>query len=199
MPLAIAAVATLWAWPAAAQDEPGGPRQLAERETLHSRGDVRPFRLGLVNAFNVGFGGELDNPSSSYHLGADLAFPTGRSMRYHLELTFQDLNGHTGLRFAPLTLGYEIPIRQSFLPPSLSLTVEVLLSVIQADVLFDSGYTIALSSGLRAAVMLSYDTFFFSLVPIGFELRYAYGTQDVGIRTGLGANWPFYFVIGVEL
>ena len=172
---------------------------MVEREIVSSKGDVRPFRLGLVNAFNVGFGGELDNPSPSYHLGADLAFPTGRSMRYHLELTFQDLNGHTGLRFGPLTLGYEIPIRQDFLPPDLALQVEVLLSVIQADVLFDAGYTIALSSGLRAQLMLSYETFFFAFVPIGFELRYAYGTQDVGIRTGLGANWPFYFVIGVEL
>ncbi len=190
---------------AEAEPEPGGPRgpiEAPEKPAIDAEipaGGTRPFRLGLVNAFNVGFGGQLDNPSPSYHLGLDFAFPTGRRMRYHFEIAFQDLNNYTGLRFSPITLGYEIPIEQQFLPRDWVLTAEVMLTLCQADVLFDDGYAIALSSALRGQIILSYGMAFAALVPIGFEIRYAYGKQDVGIRSGFGANWPFYLLIGVEL
>src|SRR5262245_47724496 len=130
--LCAATLAALFAVPSAAfgqEDEPGGPK--VEIETPQKKSDVRPFRLGLAQQFWMGIGGQLDNPRPAYNLTADFAFPTGRSMRYHFELAYANLNDHSGLRASPLILGYEIPIEQTFLPPELSLEVEVLLSLIQ--------------------------------------------------------------------
>jgi hypothetical protein len=147
----------------------------------------------------MGIGGKLDNPSPSYNLAVDMGFPTGRTMRYHVEIGYQNLNDYSGLRVAPLTLGYEIPIEQRFLPPEVQLDVEILLGIISAEVLFNEGYSISLASNLRAQVVLSYEMFFAALTPIGFEVRYAYGVESVGIRTGAGVNWPFHLWIGVSL
>lgn len=181
---------------ASAQDEPGQPRALPER----SAGDVvdrRPFRLGLSNAFWVGFSGALSNPVPAYSIGLDIGFPTGRRVRYHVEVGFQSLNGYDGLRFAPLTLGYGIPIPE--VKRGLSLEVEILLDVIRAEVLFDDKFAVALSSGLRAQLVASYGMGFVAFAPLGFELRYAYGVEDTGITTGAGADWPFHLTVGLEL
>lgn len=159
--------------------------------------EVRPFRLGLTNAFWVGFTGPMSNPVPSYNLAMDLGFPTGRTMRYHVEIGFQSLNGHNGLRVAPLTLGYEAQLPE--VNDKLHFSVEVLLSIVQAEVIFDRGYAIALSSGLRAQVVMVYEPFFLAFCPLGFSVRYAYGIEDTGIRTGAGADWPFTFTLGAEL
>jgi hypothetical protein len=158
---------------------------------------VRPFRLGLSNSFWLGFSGEISNPVPAYAVALDLGFPTGRRMRYHVEVGYQSLNGHDGLRFSPLTLGYGIPIPD--VARGLRLEVEVLLDIVRAEVLFDDKYVVSLSSGLRAQVVASYGVGFLAFAPLGFELRYAYGIEDTGIRTGVGANWPFHLTLGVEL
>lgn len=158
---------------------------------------VRPFRLGLSNAFWVGFSGEIANPIPAYAIGLDLAFPTGRRMRYHVEVGYQSLNGHDGLRFSPLTLGVGIPLPE--IHSKWKVEIEILLDVVRAEVLFDDKYVVSLSSGLRAQIVASYGVGFVAFAPLGFELRYAYGIEDTGIRTGAGANWPFHLTVGVEL
>jgi hypothetical protein len=179
------------------EDEPGAPRVRAEPAPPAID---RPFRLGLNNEFSIGFAGQMKNPSPAYDLMADFAFPTGRKLRYHFLVGFRDLNGWNGVRVSPLTLGFDIPVRQQFLPPELSLEVEVLFTVVQADALFGSElYNIALSSGVRARLLLNYEDFFASLTPIGLEIGYAYGTKDVGIQTSFGAQWPIHLAIGVNL
>lgn len=158
---------------------------------------VRPFRLGVSNSFWVGFSGGIANPVPAYAVALDLGFPTGRRMRYHVEVGFQSLNGHDGLRFSPLTLGYSIPIPD--VAQGLRIEAEILLDVVRAEALFADKYVISLSSGLRAQVVVSYGVTFAAFAPLGFEMRYAYGVEDTGIRTGVGANWPFHLTLGVEL
>lgn len=159
--------------------------------------EVRPFRLGLSNAFWVGFSGEIANPVPAYAVGLDLAFPTGRRMRYHVEIGYQSLNGYDGLRFAPLTLGIAIPLPE--MSRSLDVEIEILVDVIRAELLFDDKYALSLSSGVRAQLVASFGIGFVAFAPLGFEVRYAYGVEDTAIRTGAGANWPFNLTVGVEL
>lgn len=158
---------------------------------------VRPFRLGLSNSFWVGFSGEISNPIPAYAVALDLGFPTGRRMRYHVEIGYQNLNGHDGLRFSPLTLGIAIPLPE--LARKVQVEIEILVDVVRAEVLFDDKYVVSLSSGLRAQLVATYGVGFVALSPLGFELRYAYGIEDTGIRIGAGANWPFHLTLGVEL
>ncbi|MFO0723392.1 MAG: hypothetical protein U1E65_06405 [Myxococcota bacterium] len=166
--------------------------------TAWADGDrIRPFRLGLTNAFWVGFTGPLSNPVPAYNLGLDLGFPTGRTMRYHVEVGFENLNGHNGLKLAPLSIGYEAQLPE--FNDKLHFSIEVMLMIVQAEVIFDRGYAIALSSGLRAQVVMVYEPFFVAFSPLGFTVRYAYGIQDTGIRTGAGGDWPFLLTIGAEL
>lgn len=161
------------------------------------RSGARPFLLGLTQGFGVGFGGSLSNPAPSYLIGLDLGFATGRSARYHVEIGLQTLNGSTGVRFAPLTLGYELWLAD--LGDDRRVGVEFALALVSAEALFGDRYAIALSSGVRATALLSWGPAFAGLTVLGAEVRYAYGLEDVGIQTGVGANWPFRLTLGVEL
>jgi hypothetical protein len=209
----MASLARLAALPAYAQpgDEPrddappaptspappsGVPGPAATPEAAQ-RGGARPFWLGLTQGFGVGFGGSLSNPAPSYLISLDLGFATGRSARYHVELGLQTLNGSTGVRFAPLTLGYELWLAE--LGDDRRVGVELALSLVSAEALFGDRYAIALSSGVRATALLSWGPAFAGLTVLGAEVRYAYGLEDVGIQTGIGANWPFRLTLGVEL
>lgn len=158
---------------------------------------IRPFRLGVSNAFLIGLAGEIKNPRPAYSLSADFGFPTGRAVRWHVELGYQDLNDHTGLRFSPLVLGYSIPLRLEGLP--VDLEVEVLARVLGAEILFNDGFAIALSSGLGAQLVAVYGIGYLAFAPLGFEVRYAYGLERIGIDTGTGFNWPLQLTVGVEL
>jgi len=157
----------------------------------------RPFRMGLTNEFWVGFSGPLSNPVPSYDLALEMSFPTGRRARYHVEIGFETLNGYDGIRVAPLTIGYAIPVPE--LTQGLRVEVELLLDIVKAEVLFGDHFAVALSSGLRAQVVASYGLGFVAFCPLGFQVRYAYGVEDTGITTGGGADWPFMFTLGVEL
>ncbi|MCC7386263.1 MAG: hypothetical protein IT384_30750 [Deltaproteobacteria bacterium] len=198
--LLLASALSAVAPPASAQapDEPGGPR-LTEGGPASGGLGERAFRLGLINDFTMGIGGQLDNPSPAYRFAVDFAFPSGRAMRYHVLVGFQNLNGYDGVYFAPLTFGYEIPIRQKFLPPGVNMEVELVLLLLQAEAIFSDEYSISLSSGFRPQLLLTYDMGYLALTFIGFEVRYAYGVGDVGIKTGAGVNWPIHIALGVEL
>jgi hypothetical protein len=156
---------------------------------------VRPFRLGVQNSFFFGFAGAIQNPQPAYTLTADFGFPTGRRARWHVELGYMDLNGYSGFRINPFVLGYTIPLMKK----PVQLEVEVIAAILQSEILFNDGFAIALSSGLRAQLVLVYGIGFVAFAPIGFEIRYAYGLQDIGVDTGVGANWPLQLTIGVEL
>lgn len=157
--------------------------------------EARAFRLGVQSAFWFGFAGSIENPRPAYTVAADFGFPTGRRARWHVELGYQDLNGYTGLRINPFVLGYSIPI----LEEPFELEVEIVAAILQSEILWNDGYSIALSSGLRAQVLAVYGPGFVAFAPLGFEIRYAYGLQDIGIETGAGANWPLVLTLGVEL
>jgi hypothetical protein len=157
--------------------------------------ESRAFRFGATNAFFFGIGGKLSNPRPAYNLLGDFGFPSGRHMRWHVELGYENLSGFTGFRLNPFILGYEIPI----LREPVRLEVEVIASILQSEVLFNNGYAIALSSGLKAQVVVVYGAAFAGFAPLGFEIRYAYGLQSIGIDTGVGANWPLQLTVGVEL
>ena len=58
---------------------------------------------------------------------------------------------------------------------------------------------VALSAGLRSQVVVTYGIGWAAFAPIGFEARYAYGVEDVGITAGSGFNWPLVLTLGVEL
>lgn len=155
----------------------------------------RGFRLGLQNSFFFGFAGKLHNPEPAYGLALDFGFPTGRSARWHVEIGYQDLNGYSGVKFNPFILGYTIPL----LKTPLTLELEVIGAILQTEILFGNGYAIALSAGMRAQLVAVYGIGYFAFAPLGFEIRYAYGTEDIGIDTGAGANWPMMLIVGVEL
>ncbi|MCK6546018.1 hypothetical protein L6R52_09125 [Myxococcota bacterium] len=178
--------------------EPAPKKTAKKKRTRRERvdaGDVRALRLGVQSTFWMGIGGRLDNPSPAYDLTADFGFPTGRTGRWHFELGYRDLNGWTGLRVNPFVLGFAIPVYEG----DFHLEIEILAAIIQSEVLFGDGFSIALSSGLRSQLVLVYGVGFAALAPIGFEIRYAYGVQDIGIDTGVGANWPIALTVGLEL
>jgi hypothetical protein len=155
----------------------------------------RGFRLGWTNSLLFGFAGGITNPEMAYGTAIDFGFPTGRAVRYHVDIGFENLNAFKGLKFSPLTLGYAIPVWNR----EFALEVEVLVTIIEAEVLWKDLYSIALGSGLRGQVVLTYGRGFVGFSPIGIAVRYAYGDQDIGIRTGVGANWPLQLTLGVEL
>lgn len=180
-----------------AQTSTAGGGRVVVRERLV---DVsRPFRLGVTNGFLFGFAGQIKNPKPAYAISADFGFPTGRAVRWHVELGYEDLNGYTGFRVSPLVLGYAIPILRKQTRDTIELEVEILATVIQSEILFNDGFAISLSSGLRAQIVAVYGIGYAALAPLGFEVRYAYGVQNVGIATGVGANWPLLLTVGVEL
>jgi hypothetical protein len=158
----------------------------------------RAMRLGLQNAFWLGFGGEFTDPVPAYMIGLDFGFPAGRSVRYHVVISYQTLSGQDGFRLNPLTVGYAIPAWNG----AFSLEVEVLATILQGEAWFKNGfYTAALGSGLSGQVVLNYGLGFVAFAPLGFEVRYIYahGKQDFGLRTGVGVNWPMTLTLGVEL
>jgi hypothetical protein len=155
----------------------------------------RPFRFGVENGFFFGFGGKLKNPKPAYNIAADFAFPSGRAIRWHVEIGYQNLNGFTGFRVNPFIIGYTIPIIRE----PVHLEAEVIGAILQSEILFNNGYAIALSSGLRAQIVLLYGPGYVAFAPLGFEIRYAYGLQSIGIDTGVGANWPLMLTVGLEL
>jgi hypothetical protein len=155
----------------------------------------RGFRLGVQNSFFIGFAGRFHNPEPAYSVALDFGFPTGRSATWHVEVGYLDLNGYTGLKFNPFLLGYTVPL----LNKPVRLELEVVLAIVQTEVLFGNGYAIALSSGLRSQLVLVYGIGWVGFSPLGFEIRYAYGTEGIGIDTGAGANWPMMLTVGIEL
>lgn len=163
--------------------------------TTADEGGERGFRLGLQNSFLFGFAGKLKNPEPAYDIALDFGFPTGRIARWHVEIGYRDLNGYTGVKFNPFLLGFTIPL----LKAPLTLEIEVIGAILQTEILFGNGYAIALSTGLRAQLVAVYGIGYVAFAPLGFEIRYAYGTEDIGIDTGAGANWPLMLVVGVEL
>jgi hypothetical protein len=166
-----------------------------EVETKPPLAPTRGFRVGLSNSLFFGFAGDITNPEMAYGTAIDFGFPTGRAVRYHVDIGFENVNAFKGLKFSPLTLGYAIPVWNT----DFQLEVEILVTIIQAEVLWKDIYSIALGSGLRGQVVLTYGRAFVAFSPIGIEVRYAYGDQDIGIRTGVGANWPIQLTVGVEL
>jgi hypothetical protein len=157
--------------------------------------DVRALRFGVQNAFFFGFAGKMKNPRPSYSIMADFGFPTGRRARWHVEVGYQDVNGYTGFRVNPFVLGYGVPV----LRRPVYLEIEVVAGVIQSEILFNDGFAIALSSGLRAQLVVVYGVGWAAFSPLGFEIRYAYGVEDIGVETGVGANWPMLLTVGLEL
>ncbi len=165
-----------------------------EEEIFEER--VRPFRLGLQSNFFFGVGGALSNPRPEYTLALDFGFPTGRSARWHVEVGYEVLNGYNGVKFNPFLLGYTVPLVTD---QPVRLEIEIIAAILQSEILFGDGYMIALSSGLRAQLVAVYGIGWAAIAPIGFEIRYAYGIEDIGIRTGAGVNWPFQLIVGIEL
>lgn len=171
--------------------------RIVEEEVVDEEEErVRPFRLGLQSNFFFGFAGKLQNARPEYNLALDFGFPTGRSARWHVEVGYELLNGYKGLKFNPFLLGYTIPLVKD---QPVRLEIEVIAAILQSEILFGDGYMIALSSGLRAQLVAVYGIGWAAIAPIGFEIRYAYGVEDVGIETGVGANWPFQLIVGIEL
>lgn len=156
---------------------------------------TRAFRLGATNAFFFGLGGKLKDPSPAYSVGLDFGFPTGRSAWWHLELGYENLNDYKGLKASPFVLGYTFDLYEG----PVKLEVEVVAALLQTEVLFGDGYAIALSAGLRGQLVLVYGIGWLGFAPLGFETRYAYGLQNVGIATGVGVNWPMLLTVGMEL
>lgn len=177
---------------AARSSSTASDRVVVVRERFY---DTRPFRLGVSSGFLFGFSGKLENPRPGFSIIGDFGVPVGRAMRWHLELGYEDLNGATGFRINPLVFGYSIP----FYDGPVQLEAEVIAAILQSEILFNDGFSVAASSGLRGQIVMVYGIGYVALAPLGVEVRYAYGLQNIGITTGSGLNWPLLLTLGLEL
>jgi hypothetical protein len=136
---------------------------------------ISPSRISLIYDPEIPLttGANLSLTEPAHSIGFELSVPSGRSVRYHVQLAYVAFDGVSGIRLDPLTFGYVIPL---ITQREFRLEIEPTISFLDAILFFTQNGSgdeaLFLSSGIGAQVNLSFGPLYVFVSPVGLEIRY---------------------------
>jgi hypothetical protein len=187
-------------------------RAVAEMFPEETRADeihanANPSRISLIYDPEIPLtNGTLAAQDIVHSIGVELSLPTGRSVRYHLQIAYVNTNitggNVSGFRIDPLTFGWVFPL---VVQGDFRLEVEPTVSFLDFAALFppsngnfNTSAAVFFSSGVGAQLNLGYGPLYAFVSPLGLEFRYLAIDGSGNVTGGADLAYRLRFGLGFQ-